>query len=74
MSAAPDTQWARSFKGNRWRRINGIVLAAGVKRNGGFWAQVDGTFVDGNFHSLEDAMSAAEAAMRGRFGDWGYQL
>ena len=61
-----DTQWAKSYKGNVWRRINGIVLVVGqFKTSSDYWAMRDGKFLSGRFRSLDQAQCAAERNLDG---------
>lgn len=55
-----DTDWATSSKGNYWRRKDGIVLIAGKRKDGGYWARRDEDFLPGSFASIEAAKSALE--------------
>jgi hypothetical protein len=61
-----DTDWKTSSKGNRWRRIDGIVLVVGqFKTNDDYWAMRDGKFLSGRFHSIGHAQYAAEHNLDG---------
>ena len=64
MSSTLFTDWAISSKGNHWRRINGKIVSAGRKRDGKYWALADGIFAEGNFYTLPEAKSAAEAKLQ----------
>jgi len=55
-----DTEWATSSKGNTWRRINGIGLVVGKRKDGRWWARRGDEFVKGSFTSKIQAMNAAE--------------
>ena len=59
-----DTDWSESSKGNQWKRVNGRVLVVGRKKDGNFWARVDGTFVEGTYRSIALAMHAAESEQK----------
>ncbi len=59
-----DTDWAISAKGNHWRRQDGIAIVVGRKKDGTFWAMVDGRFVEGLFLSATEAKAAAECDLR----------
>ena len=50
-----DTQWALSKKGNWWRRVNGVALIVGKRKDGRFWARRGEEFLPGSFGSLDDA-------------------
>ena len=69
-----DTPWATSAKGNIWRRVNGIPLIVGKRKDGRWWARRGDSFIDGSFPSEESAKAAAEGGGRGmtaRDSDWG---
>jgi len=55
-----DTEWATSAKGNEWRRINGVTLIVGQRKDGKWWARRGDEFVKGSFASKIQAMNAAE--------------
>ena len=55
-----DTEWATSAKGNTWKRINGIGLVVGKRKDGRWWARRGDEFVKGSFASKIQAMNAAE--------------
>jgi hypothetical protein len=55
-----DTEWATSSKGNTWKRINGIGLVVGKRKDGRWWARRGNEFVKGSFASKIQAMNAAE--------------
>lgn len=56
-----DTEWAKSSKGNLWRRRNGEVLVVGQSQaTGRIWARNGQGFVPCNFSNLEEAKHAAE--------------
>ena len=55
-----DTEWATSTKGNTWRRINGVALIVGQKKDGSWWARRGDDFLTGNFPSKEAAKFACE--------------
>ena len=57
-----DTDWARSVKGNYWRRIDGVPLIVGSKRSGGYWVRVGDKFLQGDYESLSQAKGAAATA------------
>lgn len=50
-----DTQWALSQKGNWWRRVNGVALIVGKRKDGRFWARRGDDFIQGSFASIEEA-------------------
>lgn len=60
-----DPDWATSSKGNYWRRKDGIVLIAGKRRDGGYWARRGDNFVSGSFSTLSEAKRAAETGHAG---------
>jgi hypothetical protein len=64
-----DTDWARSAKGNQWKRQNGKVLVVGQKKDGSYWALIGSDFVKGSFQSEFDAKIAAEENLTQPFGD-----
>ncbi len=55
-----DTNWAISAKGNTWRRLNGIPLIVGKRKDGKWWARRGDEFVTGSFETEEQAKNAAE--------------
>lgn len=55
-----DMGWAISSKSNHWRRKDGVVLIAGKRKDGRYWARRGDSFIPGSFASLEDAKSALE--------------
>ncbi len=55
-----DTEWATSSNGNTWKRINGIGLVVGKRKDGRWWARRGDDFVKGSFTSKIEAMNAAE--------------
>lgn len=55
-----DTEWATSAKGNTWRRINGVALIVGQRKDGKWWARRGDDFIKGSFSSIDAAMHAAE--------------
>ena len=59
-----DTDWAISAKGKYWKRISGKVAVVGRKPDGKYWAMADGIFAEGNFYTLPEAKSAAEAKLQ----------
>jgi hypothetical protein len=67
-----DTDWATSSKGNEWKRINGVVLAIGRKKDGRYWAMSDGKFSEDSFNSKADAMQGAEMLLRKQEKIWWY--
>jgi hypothetical protein len=60
-----DTEWATSAKGNTWKRINGIGLVVGKRKDGRWWARRGDDFVKGSFTSKIEAMNAAELGLEG---------
>jgi hypothetical protein len=62
--ATNDTDWARSAKGNLWRRINGVLLVVGKRKaDGGFWVRVGEDFLKGSFSTEAQAKRAAEGGV-----------
>ena len=59
-----DTDWAESAQGNDWKRIDSKLLVVGRKKDGTFWAMVDGHFAKGSFSNKASAKSAAEAELK----------
>ena len=55
-----DTEWATSSKGNTWKRINGIALIVGKRKDGKWWARRGDDFIKGSFSTKQEAMNAAE--------------
>lgn len=56
-----NTDWATSGKGNEWRRINGIVLVVGRRKNDGkYWAMRGGDFLKESYATEAMAKRAAE--------------
>jgi hypothetical protein len=64
-----DTDWSTSQKGNEWRRIDGKVLVVGRKKDGRYWAMVDGEFLEGSFVTELLAKSAAVEKANGKDDD-----
>jgi hypothetical protein len=60
-----DTEWATSAKGNTWRRINGVTLIVGQRKDGKWWARRGDEFVKGSFESKIQAKNAAELGLEG---------
>ena len=60
-----DTEWATSAKGNTWKRINGIGLVVGKRKDGRWWARRGNEFIKGSFTSKIQAMNAAELGHEG---------
>jgi hypothetical protein len=60
-----DTEWATSAKGNTWKRINGIALIVGKRKDGKWWARRGDDFIKGSFTSKIEAMNAAELGHEG---------
>jgi len=60
-----DTNWATSSKGNCWRRKDGIVLIAGKRKDGRYWARRGDNFVAGSFSTLSEAKRTAETGHSG---------
>ena len=60
-----DTKWATSAKGNTWKRINGIALIVGKRKDGKWWARRGDDFIKGSFTSKIEAMNAAELGHEG---------
>jgi hypothetical protein len=61
-----DTEWATSSKGNTWKRINGIALIVGKRKDGKWWARCGDDFIKGSFFTKQEAMSAAEHGHDGK--------
>lgn len=55
-----DTPWATSAKGNTWRRVNGVALIVGKRKDGRWWARRGDDFIKGSFSTKQEAMKAAE--------------
>ena len=55
-----DTPWATSAKGNTWRRLNGIALIVGKRKDGKWWARRGDDYIEGSFDSKIQAMTAVE--------------
>jgi hypothetical protein len=56
-----NTLWAKSYKGNLWRRINGVVLVVGKHKTANtYWARRGESFLPGRFPTESAAKSAAE--------------
>lgn len=55
-----DTDWAKSSKGNYWRRFSGKVIVVGTKDKKFYWAMIDGDFLNGQFMTKEAAQKAAD--------------
>lgn len=60
-----DTEWATSAKGNTWRRINGVALIVGKRKDGRWWARRGDDFLKGSYASKQEAMNAAEYVLEG---------
>ncbi len=60
-----DTEWATSAKGNTWRRINGLALIVGKRKDGRWWARRGNDFLKGSFASKQEAMNAVEYGYEG---------
>ena len=60
-----DTEWATSATGNTWRRINGVTLIVGQRKDGKWWARRGDEFVKGSFESKIQAKNAAELGLEG---------
>ena len=60
-----DTEWATSAKGNVWRRINGIGLVVGKRKDGRWWARRGEDFIKGSFSTKQEAKNAAELGLEG---------
>jgi hypothetical protein len=64
--ATNDTDWARSAKGNLWRRMSGVLLVVGKRKSDGrFWARVGEDFLKGSFPTEALAKRAAEYGVDG---------
>jgi hypothetical protein len=59
-----DTDWAESAQGNDWKRSDGKALVVGRKKDGTYWAMVDGNFAKGSFPHKGAAKAAAEAELQ----------
>ena len=56
-----DTDWARSAKGNLWRRMNTVLLVVGKRKSDSrFWVRIGEDFLNGSFPSEAVAKRAAE--------------
>ena len=60
-----DTEWATSAKGNTWRRIKGIGLVVGKRKDGRWWALCGEDFIKGSFSTKQEAKNAAELGLEG---------
>jgi hypothetical protein len=60
-----DTEWATSFKGNTWKRVGGIALIVGKRKDGKWWTRRGDDFIKGSFTSKIEAMNAAELGHEG---------
>ena len=60
-----DTDWATSTKGNTWRRMDGLVLIVGKRKDGKWWSRRGQDFLKGDFGSEQAAMHAAELGTDG---------
>ena len=61
MYSTHDTDWAKSSKGNFWRRFNGKVMVVGTKDGDYYWAMIDGDFLKEQYLSPEDAQEVCAA-------------
>ena len=68
-----DTEWAKSNKGNFWRRFSGKVMVVGTKDGDYYWAMIDGDFLKEQYLSAEDAQDAADVEVGAKKDDlwWG---
>ncbi len=65
MYSTHDTDWAKSAKGNQWRRIEGVPLVVGRRKTDGkYWAMRDGEFLKDSYATEDLAKEAAESASR----------
>ena len=73
MYSTHDSDWAKSSKGNFWRRFNGKVMVVGTKDGDYYWAMIDGDFLKEQYLSLEDAQEAADVKVGAKEDDswWG---
>lgn len=55
-----NTMWAKSAKGNHWKKINGVVLIVGGSDSKKYWARVDDEFLPDRYESIEEAKNAAQ--------------
>jgi hypothetical protein len=55
--------WRSSAKGNVWAKVGDHLLVAGQSPFG-VWLSVDGEFIKGQFISLDEAKSFAEAHIK----------
>lgn len=69
MYSTHDTQWSTSQKGNEWRRIDGKVLVVGRRKDGRYWAMVDGEFLKRSFVTELLAKSTAVEKATGKKDD-----
>ena len=73
MYSTHDTDWAKSSKGNFWRRFNGKVMVVGTKDGDYYWAMIDGDFLKEQYLSQEEAQEAADVKVGAKDDDswWG---
>ena len=60
-----DTDWATSAKGNTWRRVDGVALIVGKRKDGRWWARRGDDFLPGDFPSMDAAKRACEQGTSG---------
>ena len=61
-----DTEWAKSAKGNLWRRMDDVLLVVGNRKSDGqFWVRTGEDFLKGTFPTEAEAKSAAEHGVAG---------
>lgn len=61
-----DTDWAKSAKGNLWRRMDGVLLVVGKRKSDGqFWVRTGEDFLKGTFATETQAKRAAECGVAG---------
>jgi len=68
MYSSNNSGWALSKKGNYWRRVNGILLVVGQRKDGAYWAMRGGNFLNGSYSSLALAKHGAETGSEGLSG------
>ena len=56
-----DTDWNKSYRGNWWRRVNGVLLVVGKHKNSDtYWVRRGESFLPGRFPTEIAAKYAAE--------------
>jgi hypothetical protein len=54
-----NTPWAKSAKGNHWKKEGGVVLIVGGSSSKKYWVRVGENFLEDRYDSIEEAKSAA---------------